>query len=250
MQIRSIVISFWFKELNYNPMEKVNNLENSLNSYLKAPFLINDSKPFINLVMPRIIAYSLDQKATFNLSQVNAVLTINVLNNFSDKDEIVMYVNEKMQLLFDVLKDLYDLNIIYSSIKIEFFNRVKNIGNIIQDLLLKETNNNLEDLVIKRGIKKDNKYYVNYTISTTKEIDVDIKLPEKIECTENDMLIRSMLVSVEEARIGSEIINNIVEINDRLSYNNNKNYRVDNDSLRNLLFEFREIINEEIKKEY
>ena len=250
MQVRNIVLSFWFSELDYNPIDKVNELENNLGMYFQKPFFINETKPYVNLVMPRIMAYSLDKKSDLNISLTNMVSNIQVLNNFTDNDEVMMYVNEKMQLLFDILRDIYDVEVLYSSIKVELFNKIPDISLKMQKILLKEANDNLEDFILKRGLKKDNKYYVNYTISTTKEINVDIKLKEGVEPRNDDMLIRSMLVSLENTKVGSEILNNVIEVNDRLSFNNDASFRETNDSLRDLLFEFRKIFYEETKKEY
>lgn len=246
MRVKQVVISFWYKEMEYNPISKVGMLEKELNNYFKAPFLINDKEPFINIGFPRIIAQGHDKKSIFNMTLVNANLNINY-NNEVDIDDILLEINEKIQFLYDALKSIYELEILYASIKIETTNEVFNVLDL-QKELINEKNNDIEDFTIKKTYKKDDKYYLNITKMLTKEVNIDIKLPKNIQINEGDMITRSMLVSLEDGKVVGDILNNLFEVNNRLGYNNNSNYRVTKDEIRDLIFEFKMLINKEIKE--
>jgi len=246
VKINHAIISLWYKELEYNPICKVGNLENSLSNYFKVPFLISDKEPFVNISLPRIMAGFENDKYlyNFNMSMVNA--NLNITFNEVDKDEIILKVNEMIQIMYDVLKEIYDIDVIYSSIKIEYIEQVSDIINIQKELLA-NTNDNLEDFMLKRSFQRDDKYYVNEIITVTKEVKVDINFPKNIKPNDGDMIARSMLISLENSKVLGNIKNTILEINDRLSYNKDSKYRVTKDSLRNLLFEFKLIVDDYIK---
>ena len=163
MKLKQVIISFWFKELEYNPICKVNDLENGLNNYFNKPFFINEEEPFINIGIPRIVANN--NKYSFNMSLVNANLIINLDNE--DYDQVMLTINEMIQLFYDILMEVYNLEIIYNSIKIECSEVIDNKKEIQKDILISA--NNYEDFLVKTSICKDDKYYINKTISLVKE---------------------------------------------------------------------------------
>lgn len=233
MKIKQATISFWFKELSYNPICKVGELENCLNNHFNVPFLINDCEPFVNIGMPRIVARSDD--AIFNMTLINAHL--NIVNFYtSDVNEVILKINEMMQTVFAILKEIYEIDCIYSSIKIELLEPTS-----LKDEQNKLFNNNedLEEFMMKKTIKYDNKYYLNTIITLSKEVTFNIKNPTKNNPSEGDLLARSMLISLKDSQVKGEIKNTIFEINNRLGYNIDNNYRVNKDEIRNLLFEFK-----------
>lgn len=242
MNYKQANITFWFKELEYNPICKVNVLESELSNYFHNPFLINEQEPFINIGMSRIIATN-ENNYLFNMSLVNANLNINLIN-INDKDEIILKINELTQTLYDILKEIYNLEFIYCSVKIEFSEYIEDKDLIKKDYLI---NNDIdyEDFQIKTSISKDNKYYINNIIAIMKEIKVDINLPKGIKLNDADMLARSMLVSIDSSKKGLDVLNKTIEINNRLSFNNDEDYLVTKDELRYLLFEFKTLLDNE-----
>lgn len=243
MKLKQAIITFWFRELEYNPICRINDLEDALVNYFNRPFLINNQEPFSYIGMPRIIANN-ENDYTFNMCLVNANLIIN-LHECNDYDEVNLKINELMQVVFDSLMKVYELDIIYSSIKIELFEIIKDKKSVQESLLISDEN--YEDFLLKNSICKDNKYYINKTVSVVKEVKVDIKLPNNIQLNNDDIMIRSMLVSLK-GNMGIDINNKVIEINDRLSYNNDDKYLVKKDNIRDLLFEFREILKKELVK--
>lgn len=240
MKYKNAVISFWYKELEYNPICKVGELENNLGSYFQSPFLINEEPPFINIGLPRIVAHGINQDYLFNMSLVNANLFIN-LQDINDINDVILKINELSQTVFASLKEVYNIEILYSSIKIEISELVDNKINFQKELLLNE--DEYEDFSLKTCHSKNNKYYINETISLAKEVKIDISIPKDVPFNESDMISRSMLISLDGKNFAN-IKNQILEINDRLNYNNNSNYRVSSDDLRNLLFEFNLLLKE------
>ena len=61
------------------------------------------------------------------------------------------------------------------------------------------------------------------------------------------MITRSMLVSLNNSKECCDLVNNVIEINNRLSYNNDDSYLVQKNDLRDLLFEFKMLLNNEIE---
>ena len=244
--IEKVVLTFWFKELIKSPIDKISELENTIGSFYKKPFLVSKMEPLINLNIPRIVTESIDTEKsliTFNMTLCNISLIID--NKSLDKDELMMLVNEQFQLIYGELKRIYELDIIYCSAKLVYNEKITEKE---RKELFKELNisNEIEDFEIKKGNKKDNEFYINRTDILSREIKVDLQVPNK-EITPEDMHIRAMLVSTQDSILGDNIHTIEYEVNDRLKYNINKDYRVTSDDIRNLLFEFRGFV-KDLKK--
>ena len=244
MKINSITINFWYKELLDSPSNKVFELEDNLNSLLHNHFMYSDMPSKENIDIPRVQCISDDKKIYFTMSLVSATLTINVSE--MDKDDIVLFVNENIQLLYDVLKDLYNLEIIYSSIKLE---ATKQDNKVIDKLVnkLSLSKDDYEDLSFKEVKKVDDTYYECIVLNSSKEINFDIQVPVE-NPKENDLYTRSMLVSTSEAKIGKVLLTVNYEINDRLSYNNDKDYLSTKESIRGLIIELKDFVEKRLNK--
>jgi len=237
MKINNVNISLWFKELDFMPQEKVNELENSLKSILDTNFLYNDIPIRKNIDIPRIQAKSKDNKYFFTLSLINCNLSIDVTN--TDKDELLLMINENIQLLFDVLNEVYDLKIIYTSIKINAIDK-KNSEVLFDKLSL---SSDYEDISLKKVRKVDNSYYECIIVTSTKEVNYNIQVIGDEQPIESDLYNRSMLISSSEADIGKEYLDIFYEINDRLSYNLDKNYLTTKENIRGLVMETKNFLN-------
>ena len=244
MKINSITINFWYKELLDSPSNKVFELEDNLNSLLHNHFMYSDMPSKENIDIPRVQCISDDKKIYFIMSLVSATLTINVSE--MDKDDIVLFVNENIQLLYDVLKDLYNIEIIYSSIKLE---ATKQDNKVIDKLVnkLSLSKDDYEDLSFKEVKKVDDTYYECIVLNSSKEINFDIQVPVE-NPKENDLYTRSMLISTSEAKIGKVLLTVNYEINDRLSYNNDKEYLSTKESIRGLIIELKDFVEKRLNK--
>ncbi len=245
MKINSIEFSVWYKELTFNPIDKIKDLEQALTSKFTTPFLVNNREPYVDIALPRIVGNNKENDTLFDMTLINLCYQRRYHDNAMMQDAI-MEINENLQYFYDVLKDIYDVDALFASIKVDVtFN-----NNFIDDIAkkyLKGSNNNIEDLVIKEGFNKDDKYYVNWTISANKEISYDITIQSGAKPNEGDMFSRSMITSLKNARVGSSNKNICLEINDRLSYNNDDTYRLDKEKIRDLIYEFK-LLFEQIDK--
>ena len=236
-KIKNIYLSYWFSEIDYNPSIYVNELQEEIRSIIDTPILYNDNNLLNNISIPRIQGISNDKKYFFTMSLVNAFLSINLIDGIS-KDDAILLINNNIQLFYDILKKIYNIKILYTSIKIEFVDNSKKAG----DKLIKLFNlssNNYEDLSFKRGIIKD-EYYINYILTYAKEYNFSVTRTENT--TEQDLFDKSMITSLSEAKLNKELFLTIVEINDRYAYNQDKNYQTSKDMIRGMIIELKEIL--------
>ena len=239
-KIKNIYLSYWFNELDYNPSNKVNDLKDELNSIIDAPLMYNKDDSLKNISVPRIQGMSSDKKYLFTMSLVNAFLSIN-FNDSIDRDEAILLINNNIQLLYDILKNIYEVHIIYSSIKIEMIDEeIDAKSHLVK--LLNLSDNNYEDLSFKRGMIKD-EYYINYILTYSKEYNFNVKTSGEV--IEQDLFDRSMLTSLSEAKLVKDFLLTVVEINDRFAYNHDKNHETKKDDIRGMIIELKEILNKE-----
>lgn len=244
MKIRNITINFWYKELSESPSTKVYELEENLNSLFHNHFMYTDMPTKENIDIPRVQCMSDDKKTYFTMSLVSANLSINVSE--LDNDQIILLINEDMQLLYDVLKDLYNIEVIYSSIKLDANKEENKVVEKLTKMLSLEKDD-YEDLSFKKVRRIDDLYYECISINSTKEMNFDVKIPVA-KPKENDLYTRSMLISTSEARVGKSIVSVNYEINDRLSYNNNKDYLTSKESIRGLIIELKDFVEKRLNK--
>lgn len=241
-QVKSINISYWFRELDNNPIIKIEELENSLNKIFQTPFLVNNLEVGTNISYPRIQAISSDKTKFFNMSLINANISINVLNE-QEYDEIVLLINENVQLFYDVLKEVFELEILYTSIKVELQQEIKNLKQFQKKLNLKD--DEYEDLSFKQVVKRDDVYYISMLLNTAKEVSFNIE-NKGYKPTQQDVFDRSMLLSVMDANINKEFLSIVVEINDRLAYNLDRDYLSNKENIRGMISELKSVFHHEI----
>ena len=238
-RIKNIYISYWFHELSFNPSNKIDILEKELVSIIDTPIMYNLDNSFKNISIPRIEGLSRDKKYLFTMSLVNAMLSINV-NNDLDDDEILLLINSNSQLFYDILKNIYNIDIIYTSFKLEFIDENKKAKEKLVKLL-NLSNNNYEDLSFKRGIIKDD-YYLNYLLVYSKEYNFNVKNNDG-DVTSQDLFDRSMITSLSDAKFNRGFLLTVIEINDRYAYNINSNHQTEKEDLRGMIMELKEILN-------
>ena len=236
-EIQSFIISYWFKKLDYNPADKIDSLTDSIKSVIDTPLMYNNEDVKRLFSMPRIEGISSDKKNLFSISLINATIRCEIKGSL-DNDEVTMLINNYSQLFFDILKDVYNLDILYTSIKLEM-----TINNIDSLNFLKDkyhlSNNKYEDLSFKRGFIKDN-YYINYIQTSGKEYNFNV---EKNESNlEQDLYDQTFLIPIIDAHLNKEYLMNVIEINDRYSYNNDRDYRTKKDIIRGMILEIKDIL--------
>ena len=241
MKYKNVIISFWYKELLESPIDKVVELEDSLKTLFDNPFMYSEMPPRENIDIPRIQCKSKDNKFWFTMSLISASLSIETEG--MDKDDILMMVNENIQLIYDVLKELYGLSIIYSAIKFNCIDE-KNYNYLSDKFALDD---DVEDTSFKTVRKIDDTYYKCLILTRTKEVDYNIQLEVNKKPLENDLFHRSMLISSSEAQVGREYLDIFYEINDRLAYNLDSSYLTTKENIRGLIMEAKEFMSTKTK---
>ena len=239
-KIKNIYISYWFQDLDDNPASKVYELEDEIKNIIDTPIMYNDDKSHNNLLLPRIQGMSSDKKYLFTMSLINAILSVNI-NEDIDIDDAILFINNNIQLFYDILKRIYDIKILYSSIKIEMINEDKKVKDEIVKKL-KLANKDYENLSLKQGFIKDN-YYINYIFEYSTEYNFNFNSEDKL--SEEDLLNKSMITSLEDATLNKEYLLTVIEINDRYSYNINRDHETKKEDLRGMVIEMKEILNNE-----
>ena len=238
-KIRSVTISYWYKELDSNPIIDIEKLENSLNTMFVRPFLVNDIDIGSNISIPRIQAINSDKTLLFTMSLVNCNILINFVNDLND-DEVILMINENVQLFYDLLKEIYDIKIVYTSIKVDMVTVMDSpCDYFINGLGLKD--DNYVDFSFKKVIGKDDTYYINYLVNTGKEINFNIEYNGN-KPSESDLFDRSMLISLLDAKVTRETLGIVVEINDRLAFNLNNNYLSTKENIRGMIGELKSVL--------
>lgn len=234
-RIRNVIVSYWFQELEYNPKDKLDVLSKELVSIFKLPFIYNEEKAHHLISLPRIEALSEDKKTLFQMSLINANLVINVEN--LDNDEIILLLNNRAQLFFDTIKNIYDVKIFYTSIKIEMIEEKVSSANYLASKF--SIDDSYEDFSIKRGFIKDD-YYINYILTSGREYNFNIKRDEN--SLEQDLFDRTLISSLSKALLKKEFISKVIEINDRYAFNMNDDYESSLVSIRGIIIELKNIL--------
>lgn len=239
MKYKHLNISLWFKELFINPGDKVLDLEESLNGYFNPPFMYEKETKNINIQQPRVIGINKEENKTFTMSLISASMDFNF--DLDNIDDLMLILNENIQVLYDTIVNNFETEILYSSIKVEMIEVVEDKYEYIKELI--KDKKEIDDFLLKRGYSKD-KYYINLTDAVNTELNYNINIPEGLVPNEQDMLARSMLISLSEAKIGNDIHGISFEMNNRYAYNKDKEFRINKDEIREFIYD----VKQELKK--
>ena len=240
-KIKNIYISYWFHELSDNPSSKVLALEEEIKSIIDEPIMYNEDNSHTNLSIPRLQGMSKDKKYLFTMSLINAVLSINVIDDIS-VDDVILLINNNIQLFYDIIRRVYGIEIVYTSIKIEMIDEAKNIKNkLVKQMNLSKKD--YENISFKRGFVKDN-YYINYILECAQEYNFNFDNDNNL--SEVDLFDKTMVTSLLDAKLNSEYMLTVVEINNRYAYNKNRDYITNKDDLRGMIIELKYILNNKL----
>ena len=243
-KIKNIYISYWFHELSDNPSSKVLALEEEIKSIIDEPIMYNEDNSHTNLSIPRLQGMSKDKKYLFTMSLINAVLSINVIDDIS-VDDVILLINNNIQLFYDIIRRVYGIEIVYTSIKIEMIDEAKNVKNkLIKQMNLSKKD--YENISFKRGFVKDN-YYINYILECAQEYNFNFDNGNNL--SEVDLFDKTMVTSLLDAKLNSEYMLTVVEINNRYAYNKNRDYITNKDDLRGMIIELKDILNNKLYNE-
>ena len=178
------------------------------------------------------------------MSLINAVLSINITDDIS-VDDVILLINNNIQLFYDIIRRVYGIEIVYTSIKIEMIDEAKNVKNkLVKQMNLSKKD--YENISFKRGFVKDN-YYINYILECAQEYNFNFDNDNNL--SEVDLFDKTMVTSLLDAKLNSEYMLTVVEINNRYAYNKNRDYITNKDDLRGMIIELKDILNNKLYSE-
>ena len=237
-KIRKVTLCYFFKRLDINPKDKIKELSDELKSVLDGQFVFNNEEINHLFSLPRVQALSNDKKVLFQMSLINANVFFTI--NEQDEDDVVLLINNNIQLFYDVLKEVYNIDIIYSSIKIESFEEKEKPATYLANKF--NISEDLENFSINRGYTKDN-YYINVIYNSSNEYNFDILGGANM--SEQDLFDNTMITSLSEAKMGGKFIIKIIGINDRLAFNKDKDYLSSKENIRGMILELKKLLQNE-----
>lgn len=222
MKINSFSVTFWFNIFD-NHTKFLEQLQIKLIDEYKT-FNINTIDN--NLIAPIITSYNNKKMTNFSMSKINLQYNMdNVsLEKFIEFKNRVMTIYETLTDFG--IKTLHTALFINSEIICD-----KSLNKITKKILNKKIiSEDLVDVTLKFGKKEEEQFYKIITILNKKQI----KLPKKLD--ELGRIVPMPLISWREATIENEIIDISYEINDKYSFDIEKNYFTSEFYLNKMLY--------------
>ncbi len=219
MEIRNSLITFWFNKQS-NPKIYVDKLNNALKEYF-FEFSIIGVPANIDPSIPRLKTVSSSNYSNIEMSLINLRLMTNFDDNFwHDADKCLNYLKERALILFDVLNNDCEIPIMYSAIMINIDEQKDNPDNLIINHFFKKDKmlDNMSEIGVRLSQEVEGKYYKNINFSNIKQIKVD----KMVGINGAEFIFP--LISLDEASEIQDILLINLEINDKLGFNNNKEY--------------------------
>lgn len=238
-KIEKVVLCYFFDRLNYNPKDKIKELSDEVKSFFDDSFVFSNENIEHLFSMPRIQAISKDKKMLFQMSLINTIITFNV--HEMDMDDVILWINNHLQFFYDVLKNVYDVKILYSSLKIILLDEVDEPAKAIASKF--KFDGEFENLTVNRGYTIDDTYYINIFLNANKEYSYNFNRSEYMK--ENDLFDLTMITSLSKAELDKKYVMETIEVNDRLAFNNNSEYLSSKENLRGMILELKKIIEKE-----
>ena len=223
MKINCFSVTFWFNiYLDHTEILK------DFNSELKEEYQnftisnVNDN----NLLTPLIMASNSEKKSNLTFSRINLQYTLEDTNFTSFK-----HFKDITLKLLEIL-ETNNITVLHSSL---FISGEKEIVNALEVITKKTLNKSLisDDLVdasLKLAKKCDDQFYKFISIMNKKQI----KFPKKID--ELGRVVPIPLIPWQEALEEQDILEVIYEINDKCSFDYEKNYHTTEFYLNKMLY--------------
>lgn len=238
MKINNIIVTMWFNR--YNDVKHIYEVFNKeLNGYFPVINMNNLPSNF-DPIIPRITAKSKSGHSTLNMSNINLQLIAEYDDNFNENFNMcIPYVQERAKRIYDILKE-NDIKVLYSAVLV---NLVKEVDNPIKDIktnLLKSDADDadISELGMKVATRLEEKFYRIITVNNRKDFSMQKQImPGQIE-------IILPLISLHDAKMEKEYISINYELNDKYSFDKEKDY-ICSDEIFDRIFK---VMEEDIKE--
>lgn len=246
MEIKNSVVTFWFQK-QPNPKEYAG----ILNERLKEHFFEFNTigvPSNIDPTIPRMTAVSSSSHSNVEISLINAKLNTNFDDKYSTNcDLCIEYIKERSLKIFETLKEC-NISTIYSAIFINLEEKTLDPAQKIIKYFLNDNRkstidsdgkNTINEVGIRLNQDVDKKYYKSVSVNNGKQV----KIKKVFEPGNNEIILP--LISLNDAEEIEEYLTTAVEINDRLSFNMNREYISDKNNLEEMF----EIVCKQVKEE-
>lgn len=243
MRINNIVITFWFNKIT-DIKNKIDYFESELNEYFHGINSIGVPAD-ISPEYPRLTAKSDGGHTNLNVSMINLQIATKFDSEFNtDYNKCFDYIKQRALKAYNLLTNILNINVLYGAILVLCEIDDENPMNLIKtNLLSNKLNGNYCESGVKIAEIVENKYYVNLSFNTTKQITVN----KKLDSDQKKIILP--LISLTNAVVEKEGIAISYEINDKYLFNNDEKYSLDLEHLNSMLdIAEKDVSNEIMKK--
>lgn len=231
MNYNSMIVTFWFDEINdFKSIQTA--LDENMKDYF-SPFNLTGIPSNFDPIVPRIISTTLGGHTTFNMSKVNVQLQTNFDKEFvSDFEKCYDYVKEKTLKVFDILTNKCSLKILYSAIVVNCEYETENpVSRIVSELFNanKWADRECCELGIKYSTILNEKYYSITCLNDAKVVS----FTKKVEPGTVQNIVFP-LIPQREVTIDKKVISFVEEINDKYSFDTVENYNTNIEVIKEL----------------
>ena len=242
MEIKNSVVTFWFKKVD-NPKLFSDILNDNLKEYF-FDFNTIGVPANIDPLIARLNAVSSSSHSNLEISLINARLNTNFDDNYNkDFNKCLNYLKERVLKIFETLKKC-EIEVCYSAIFVNMEEKNDNPTKRIKEKFLQDNNlDNITEIGIRLSKEQYNKYYINTSINNAREITITKKIENNGQNGNEIFLPLISLAGSEQ----TEYLVNSIEVNDKLSYNNDEKYRTAIENLEEMFIIIDDTIKDIIK---
>lgn len=238
MKIKNIVATLFF-EKELAPRNYINQIEATFPERFNRPFnpqpIPNDAPAMI----PRITMNSKDGLENLMISQINMQYNILFKEEITNIEAVIDQYKEDILTIYNAIKNQMNKNAYYFGISAIIEKDSEDPIGEIKNEYLSKLDDNTTELNIRYGIKEDNKYYVNYLINNSREVSANITLPHGTHEINMEILSTSKFKEVRH------FIQKTIDVNDKLAFNEDENYRTSEKEITNVIEKLKEKLLEE-----
>jgi hypothetical protein len=242
MKIRNIIVTLWFEKYN-NMREIFDKFNNELNEYFPAFNWIN-LPANVDPMIPRISARSRSGHSTINLSNINMQLVTNYDEKYNeDFKSCLDYIEERTKKIYSVMIE-NNFKILYSAILVNLDKDVEHpIEELKNNLFNKNLGeNNFSEIGMKSSMQINDKFYKIIALNNSKEFTM------KKEIKPGNLEIIMPLISLADAELVKEYISINYELNDKFSFDKNKEYNNSENVINEMFDILKDDLNQNIEE--
>lgn len=228
MKIKNIVATLFF-EKELAPRNFIDKLESAFPENFNRPFNAQPIPTDAPAMIPRITINSQNGLENVLISQINMQYSINFNEEIVNIEDVIEKYRDIILKIYNAIKDTLKKESYYFGISSIIEEDSKDPIGDIKNKYLKSLNKDTCELNIRYGMKEDNKYYINYLINNSREVTANITLPQ------GEHEINIEILSTSKFKEIRHFIQKTIDINDKLAFNEDENYRTSEKEIINII---------------